>query len=215
MSGRNVWRSDRVAAATNSGAVASSSTIAVDETDDELSRSAPPKASSSLTPRDVLRASSTDRGPVAASRRPLDDRQNPELYQRYKYYMKLRPTMVIPDHVLSSDVFVVPLLGGDDHQRHSSLTTMYASFVKLFSHIHAPIRANTSSFSIFNTMIGSSLLSMPWAISEAGWLMGIFTMMTMLAICVYTSLLVVRHDQENGLHYTFVLLFSVSLLTFF
>lgn len=47
-------------------------------------------------------------------------------------------------------------------------------------------------------MIGSSLLSMPWAINEAGWLMGLSTMCVMCGICLYTCILVIRHDQDNG-----------------
>ncbi|KCV68336.1 hypothetical protein H696_05253 [Fonticula alba] len=56
----------------------------------------------------------------------------------------------------------------------------------------------TTIFSIWNTMIGSSLLSMPWALNQSGWLMGLFTMLVMVSICTYTALLIVRHDHGNG-----------------
>ena len=54
------------------------------------------------------------------------------------------------------------------------------------------------SFSIWNTMIGSSLLSMPYAINQAGWVLGIFIMLLMCAICLYCCLLILEHDQGNG-----------------
>jgi hypothetical protein len=47
-------------------------------------------------------------------------------------------------------------------------------------------------------MIGSSLLSMPYAINEAGWALGIFIMLFMCGICLYCCLLILEHDQGNG-----------------
>lgn len=49
-------------------------------------------------------------------------------------------------------------------------------------------------------MIGSSLLSMPYAINEAGFLLGMLLMLLMCAICLYTCLLILEHDQGNGLN---------------
>jgi len=49
-------------------------------------------------------------------------------------------------------------------------------------------------------MIGSSLLSMPYAINQSGFLMGMFLMLLMCAICMYTCLLILKHDQGNGIN---------------
>ena len=66
---------------------------------------------------------------------------------RYKYYSKLAPyadtPFVMPDHVVPSNFFIIiPVKKGEGQ---SSLITI---------------------FSIWNTMMGTSLLAMPWAINQ-------------------------------------------------
>ncbi|GFT11772.1 sodium-coupled neutral amino acid transporter 9 homolog [Nephila pilipes] len=91
-------------------------------------------------------------------------------YHRYRYYNKLADptidTLSIPDHVIPP------------------------SFFFPFASIIRPIGKQSSIitiFSIWNTMMGSSLLSIPWAIQQAGFGCGIAILFIMGALCFYTA----------------------------
>ncbi len=69
-------------------------------------------------------------------------------------------------------------------------------------------------FAIGNLMIGTSSLTMPWAIQQAGLLMGLFIILFMCAFSCYTSLVIVNLTFKYGQSFhslLFSLLFS-SLL---
>ncbi|XP_055952490.1 sodium-coupled neutral amino acid transporter 9 homolog isoform X2 [Argiope bruennichi] len=89
-------------------------------------------------------------------------------YHRYRYYNKLADptidTLSIPNHVVPH-TFLFPL--------SSILTGKQGSLVTIFS--------------IWNTMMGSSLLSMPWAIQEAGFAAGLIILFVMGGLCFYTA----------------------------
>eukprot|EP00743_Colponemidia_sp_Colp-15_P001756 GILK01001917.1.p1 GENE.GILK01001917.1~~GILK01001917.1.p1 ORF type:complete len:450 (+),score=81.79 GILK01001917.1:80-1429(+) len=51
-------------------------------------------------------------------------------------------------------------------------------------------------FSIWNTMIGSSLVSIPWAVTEAGLVLGIFMIVAMAGIAYYTCWLTVKYGYR-------------------
>lgn len=54
------------------------------------------------------------------------------------------------------------------------------------------------SLSIWNTMMGTSLLSVPWALSQSGIVMGIIIACGMSIVSAYTALLVLRtHKKES------------------
>ncbi|GFX24443.1 sodium-coupled neutral amino acid transporter 9 homolog [Trichonephila clavipes] len=91
-------------------------------------------------------------------------------YQRYRYYNKLTDptidTLSIPDHVIPQTFFFP-----------------FASIIR-------PIAKQSSIitiFSIWNTMMGSSLLSIPWAIQQAGFGCGIAILIIMGCLCFYTA----------------------------
>lgn len=44
-----------------------------------------------------------------------------------------------------------------------------------------------SSFAVWNTMMGTSLLSMPWAVEQAGLVGGLCLILVMAALCFYTA----------------------------
>lgn len=110
------------------------------------------------------------------------------IYTRYRYYDRLfnRPlncnnnensgmVMVIPDHVIPWYLRIpkisVPnwrLPEGDDG-RQSSIVTVFA---------------------IWNMMMGTSLLSLPWAYHHAGLIGGIIVIIAMTSLCFYTANLV-------------------------
>ena len=48
------------------------------------------------------------------------------------------------------------------------------------------------SFAVWNTMMGTSLLSMPWAIEQAGLVAGLSLILVMAAICFYTAFCILR-----------------------
>ncbi|KAL6262623.1 hypothetical protein P5V15_005416 [Pogonomyrmex californicus] len=54
-------------------------------------------------------------------------------------------------------------------------------------------------FSIWNTILGSSLLTMPWGITMAGFFPGIIIILLMSGLCLYTAYrLVVAHSYHGG-----------------
>nr|AKN21661.1 slc38a-2 [Schmidtea mediterranea] len=93
---------------------------------------------------------------------------------RYRYYLRLG-VPVIPDHVLPSRFFV--LLPSESIKPGTQ-----SSFVTIFS--------------IWNTMMGTSLLSMPWAIQQSGFALGIFLMMLVGALAFYTAYLVLQSIED-------------------
>lgn len=51
------------------------------------------------------------------------------------------------------------------------------------------------SFSIWNTMMGTSLLAMPWALQQAGLGLGLILMLLMAFIALYTAYRIVQSPQ--------------------
>jgi len=109
----------------------------------------------------------------------------------------------------------VPLLDENDEVpeptpptgKQSSLTTVYALAVRtgaahcqqlMLAVPYSAMRNGIYSFSLWNAMIGSSLLAMPYAINEAGWALGTFVLLSMCAVSLYCALLILQHDQGNG-----------------
>ncbi|XP_076309586.1 neutral amino acid transporter 9-like isoform X3 [Tachypleus tridentatus] len=93
---------------------------------------------------------------------------------RHRYYSKLTDpsldTLKIPDHVVPS-YFFSPFLFRKLVGKQSSIITI---------------------FSVWNTMMGTSLLSMPWAVQQAGFVLALVIMLTMCGICLYTALRIIR-----------------------
>ncbi|KAL4236476.1 hypothetical protein ACF0H5_004862 [Mactra antiquata] len=93
------------------------------------------------------------------------DTQTSAVISRYKYYSKLDGTgsaLTMPDHVVPS-VFIIS----------SEIRGSQPSWVTIFS--------------LWNTMMGTSLLSMPWAINQAGFICGILLLIGMAGLMLYTS----------------------------
>ncbi|KAK2157177.1 hypothetical protein LSH36_196g03032 [Paralvinella palmiformis] len=101
---------------------------------------------------------------------------------RLNYYSRLDPrrnsTLIMPNHVVPSEYFlVIPFR--QDGGKQSSLVTI---------------------FSIWNTMVGTSILSMPWALEQAGFACGISLMCLMAAITLYTAYRVMKSPELAGVH---------------
>eukprot|EP00730_Choanoeca_flexa_P019009 TRINITY_DN9272_c0_g2_i2.p1 TRINITY_DN9272_c0_g2~~TRINITY_DN9272_c0_g2_i2.p1 ORF type:complete len:611 (+),score=126.90 TRINITY_DN9272_c0_g2_i2:125-1834(+) len=102
-----------------------------------------------------------------------------QAYQRYRYYSKLAPanqpnSLIMPHHILPPDVFV---LGGGGEQ--SSIVTI---------------------LSMWNTMMGSSVLAMPWAIDQAGFELGLGAMVLMATLAYYTCSIVLDSGKGGRLN---------------
>ncbi|KHN71796.1 Putative amino acid permease F13H10.3 [Toxocara canis] len=79
----------------------------------------------------------------------------------------------MPDHVVPDDFYSVLPLDDfkDESGKQSSIVTI---------------------FSIWNTMMGSSLLAMPWAVQQAGLALGIFFILAIGALSLYTAYRIVQ-----------------------
>ncbi|KAL6049282.1 Sodium-coupled neutral amino acid transporter 9 [Balamuthia mandrillaris] len=81
----------------------------------------------------------------------------------------------LPPHIIPSELFVSSLSGPAEKGKYqSSLTTI---------------------FSIWNTMMGSSLLALPWGFSESGFLLGLLTIFGIGFLCFYSCYLIVKNGQ--------------------
>lgn len=102
---------------------------------------------------------------------------------RYRLFNRLDPggtTLVMPDHVfLPSELFSILPFDDfkDEHGKQSSIVTI---------------------FSIWNTMMGTSLLAMPWAIHQSGFGLGVFLMIFMAFVAFYTAYRVIQSPQNLG-----------------
>nr|CAD7576014.1 unnamed protein product [Timema californicum] len=65
---------------------------------------------------------------------------------------------------------------------------------------HTVIAAENScySFSVWNTIMGSSLLVMPWGLEKAGLLTGMFLNVAMGGLCLYTTYRILQIHQLHG-----------------
>lgn len=112
---------------------------------------------------------------------PDSDANIAATYSRYRYYNKLvdpsLQILCIPDHVLPAYVSL-PFFKPSPDGEQSSFVTIFA---------------------IWNTMMGTSLLSMPWAISQAGFAGGIMLVLCIGLLCLYTAYRVLSSPSLTGL----------------
>ncbi|XP_047104267.1 sodium-coupled neutral amino acid transporter 9-like isoform X1 [Schistocerca piceifrons] len=118
-------------------------------------------------------------------RNGLPDEMNSMTYNRFQYYSKLRAyapedesALVVPDHVIPTSVFV-PYVPGRDQE-----SPKQSSFVTIFA--------------VWNTIMGSSLLTMPWGIERAGLWTGILIVILMGALCLYTAYQLLEVQKCHG-----------------
>lgn len=55
------------------------------------------------------------------------------------------------------------------------------------------------SFAIWNTIMGTSLLAMPWSIERAGLVMGLILMFVITGLSLYTSNRILRVQVLHGI----------------
>ncbi|EYC39961.1 hypothetical protein Y032_0635g922 [Ancylostoma ceylanicum] len=110
-----------------------------------------------------------------------DDFRDHNMALRYRLYSRLDPggqQLRMPDHVIPSEYFSILPFDDlkDSSGKQSSLVTI---------------------FSLWNTMMGTSLLAMPWALQQAGLFWGIFLMLALALLCFYTAFRVL--DSPKGI----------------
>lgn len=54
------------------------------------------------------------------------------------------------------------------------------------------------SFSVWNTILGSSMLTMPWGIYMAGFVPAIFLILAMSGICLFTAYKLLQVHKYHG-----------------
>ncbi|PSN44983.1 hypothetical protein C0J52_05476 [Blattella germanica] len=114
-----------------------------------------------------------------------EDQMSAMTYNRFQYYSKLRTyalddsALIIPDHVVPFTYFVPYLSGAQPSEdgKQGSLVTIFA---------------------VWNTIMGSSLLTMPWGVEHAGLLMGITTIVLMGGLCLYTTHKILQVQMQHG-----------------
>lgn len=106
------------------------------------------------------------------------DRDMAAKYHRYRYISKLSGhSVIIPSHMLPPNLFLIFPKKTDEKQ--SSLITI---------------------FSVWNTMMGTSLLSIPWAIEQAGFALALILMVLMAGLCLYSCYLILKTAEDSIKH---------------
>ncbi|KNC75280.1 hypothetical protein SARC_12191 [Sphaeroforma arctica JP610] len=113
------------------------------------------------------------------------------VYSRYKYYQKLTSgalergasqQLAVPDHIVPSYLFIL----------HGEKIKEEAAQGKRLTQ-----GSVVTIFSIWNTLMGSSILSMPWAIQQSGWALAIFLVVFVGSVCLYTAILICRVGDHH------------------
>ncbi|RWS07974.1 sodium-coupled neutral amino acid transporter 9-like protein [Dinothrombium tinctorium] len=114
-------------------------------------------------------------------------------YKRYLYYSKLTrndpdaiEAMRIPEHVLPYYFLIpqIPFHSESSDGKQGSILTIFA---------------------VWNMLMGTSLLCIPWAMHKAGFALGTIIMLVMIYLCYYTSILIIKLPKlinENCLEFS-------------
>ena len=66
------------------------------------------------------------------------------------------------------------------------------------------------SFSIWNTILGSSLLTIPWGIQMAGFFPGIILILVMSGLCLYTAYCLLLVHKYYGSEYFILFIYILK-----
>ncbi|KAI1303175.1 Sodium-coupled neutral amino acid transporter 9 -like protein [Halotydeus destructor] len=116
--------------------------------------------------------------------RSEDDLHISATYSRHRYYSRLMGNssedanlLQVPNHVLPVH-FIIPHFPFGEYSAKSSSDGKQGSLLTIFA--------------IWNMLLGSTLLCLPWAMHQAGLYCGVAIMLFMLMVCFYTADLIVR-----------------------
>ena len=123
-------------------------------------------------------------------------------YSRYRYYNRLsgvhsgmQDRLQIPEHVVPW-YFYIPRIA-IPYDTDSGQIPKQSSFITIFA--------------IWNMLMGTSLLCLPWALHKAGLLCGIIMLLVMVGLCCYTANLIIEIPKMVKLN---VIEFSDAVIQF-
>uniref|UniRef100_A0A2P2I9S2 Sodium-coupled neutral amino acid transporter 9-like n=1 Tax=Hirondellea gigas TaxID=1518452 RepID=A0A2P2I9S2_9CRUS len=127
---------------------------------------------------------------AGAHNRRINATEDPHthLLTRYRYYSRLRApaqpddhALVIPDHVVPMHYLLPFIPGGFDVGPDGK----QASYITIIS--------------VWNTMMGTSILTMPWAFGKAGFVGGLVVMIGMAILCLFTAYRILTMQKVAGI----------------
>ncbi|KAK2588651.1 hypothetical protein KPH14_006417 [Odynerus spinipes] len=111
----------------------------------------------------------------------------------------------VPDYnlVLGSEKYeasnLQPVAKEFDSEYLSTSLTIRRESIRILNKDIKPKQSSlVTIFSIWNTILGSSLLTMPWGIQMAGFFPGIILVLAMAALCLYTAYRLIVVHQYHG-----------------
>jgi sodium-coupled neutral amino acid transporter 9 len=115
-------------------------------------------------------------------------------YNRYKYYSALRTGYkhLAPDE--QSQTFLNPPV----HVVDNNLFLLHNPFAQVGQEQGAKASSTVIVFSCWKTMMGSAVVSMPWAIQQSGLMLGLIICFTSFLISFYTCYLIVDMTGEDA-----------------
>ena len=129
------------------------------------------------------------------ARKPYIPASDSAMASRMRYYNKLAagggddpiesPALQLPAHVIPSFVFFPSVTSFFTKVDDKEQPEKKQSDIKLI-------------FSIWNTMMGSSLLGLPWGFGQSGLTMGFFLVFFIGALCAYTCILIVQNGKDSA-----------------
>eukprot|EP01012_Entosiphon_sulcatum_P014067 TRINITY_DN1918_c0_g1_i1.p1 TRINITY_DN1918_c0_g1~~TRINITY_DN1918_c0_g1_i1.p1 ORF type:complete len:518 (+),score=54.88 TRINITY_DN1918_c0_g1_i1:65-1618(+) len=129
-------------------------------------------------------------------RKPLIIPSSHEQYNRYKYYDRLMRT----PSAIASDLPLLP--PSEQHPECWDITfQVYDDMLRFLRPQDKDGDKETATnslsiiFTIWTTMCGSTMLTMPWAFRQAGLVMGLVIFFVMFTLSYYTVYLVVKHGD--------------------
>ncbi|CAL8073152.1 unnamed protein product [Orchesella dallaii] len=146
-----------------------------------------PKAAGERRPYHYTRGAGTNDNSlqvnVTTSNNEIDQWSERANYSRYLYYSRLRREMnpaddilLIPPHCIPNDFFYPNFITSVDGKQGSIVTI----------------------FALWNTMMGTSLLSMPWAMENAGAVPAVVLLTVVAGISFYTAYRILEVYESNA-----------------
>jgi len=142
---------------------------------------------------------------LSSSRLPFVPGTDDPLKYRMRYYDKLastqrveqRASLIVPAHIVPRELLMPVLHFSQTYASKRSLAAGAAGGATAGEADDEPPRTSslTLIFSIWNTMMGSSLLALPWGFSESGFATGLAIVFLLGIMSCYTCLLILVHGR--------------------
>ena len=118
------------------------------------------------------------------------------IYHRQKYYTRLfepeKKDFVVPQHVIPSGVFFPFNALYTDQETAEDVDSESGKGKEAEEGVNGSV---TVVFGMWNTMMGSGLLAVPWGFQQSGLVLGFAITIAVCIICCYTCWLVWKHSE--------------------